>query len=190
MVAATAHTRPVNLFSRTTCTYRCNSYTKGIQHHPHSIVHFLYQTRCSILAPLSRSKLQHVAEPLPALSFSASCQPDFFFWQLGICMRPIRLHSLRGSLLSSRTCLIDPPSSCLSPSFPNYGARLLHGPSQDRPLRILGLESSADDTCAAIVDSDRNILANVVLRQDDLLGEHQTEPPSSHRLVPNRFTFK
>ena len=40
-----------------------------------------------------------------------------------------------------------------------------------RAIRILGLESSADDTCAAIVDSDRQIHANVVLRQTDLLGD-------------------
>lgn len=40
-----------------------------------------------------------------------------------------------------------------------------------RAIRILGLESSADDTCAAIVDSDRRIHANVVLRQTDLLGD-------------------
>lgn len=38
------------------------------------------------------------------------------------------------------------------------------------PIKILALESSADDTCAAIVDSDRNIHANVVMKQDDLLG--------------------
>lgn len=38
-------------------------------------------------------------------------------------------------------------------------------------VRILGLESSADDTCAAIVTSDRKILSNVVIRQQDLLGE-------------------
>jgi N6-L-threonylcarbamoyladenine synthase len=37
--------------------------------------------------------------------------------------------------------------------------------SASRQLTILGLESSADDTCAAIVRSDRTILANVVLKQ-------------------------
>ncbi|KAF7321509.1 tRNA N6-adenosine threonylcarbamoyltransferase, mitochondrial [Mycena kentingensis (nom. inval.)] len=36
---------------------------------------------------------------------------------------------------------------------------------QRRALRILALESSADDTCAAVV-SDRKILSNVVLRQN------------------------
>lgn len=40
-----------------------------------------------------------------------------------------------------------------------------------RAVKILGLESSADDTCAAIVDFDRRIHANVVLRQTDLLGD-------------------
>ncbi|KZT68289.1 peptidase M22, glycoprotease [Daedalea quercina L-15889] len=34
-------------------------------------------------------------------------------------------------------------------------------------ITILGVESSADDTCAAVVTSDRRILSNVVLRQDE-----------------------
>lgn len=34
-----------------------------------------------------------------------------------------------------------------------------------RPLRVLAVESSADDACAAIVTSDREILANVVNKQ-------------------------
>ena len=33
---------------------------------------------------------------------------------------------------------------------------------------ILALESSADDTCAAIVSSEREILSNVVLKQDQI----------------------
>ncbi|KAJ8522719.1 hypothetical protein ONZ45_g756 [Pleurotus djamor] len=37
-----------------------------------------------------------------------------------------------------------------------------------RRLVILALESSADDTCAAIVDSNRKILANVVTKQHAL----------------------
>ncbi|KAI5120965.1 hypothetical protein M0805_006637 [Coniferiporia weirii] len=39
-----------------------------------------------------------------------------------------------------------------------------------RSLTVLALESSADDTCAAIVTSERKILANVVLRQ---LSHHE-----------------
>ncbi|CCM04372.1 uncharacterized protein FIBRA_06545 [Fibroporia radiculosa] len=35
-----------------------------------------------------------------------------------------------------------------------------------RNLTVLAVESSADDTCAAIVTSERQILSNVVLRQD------------------------
>ncbi|KAF8160978.1 Gcp-like domain-containing protein [Crassisporium funariophilum] len=38
--------------------------------------------------------------------------------------------------------------------------------SLSRRFTVLALESSADDTCAAIVDSSRNILANVVLKQN------------------------
>ena len=37
-----------------------------------------------------------------------------------------------------------------------------------RALTVLALESSADDSCAAIVTSTRRILANVVIRQDKL----------------------
>lgn len=37
-----------------------------------------------------------------------------------------------------------------------------------RPLRVLAVESSADDSCAAVVTSDREILANVVCKQHDV----------------------
>jgi N6-L-threonylcarbamoyladenine synthase len=37
-----------------------------------------------------------------------------------------------------------------------------------RCFTVLGLESSADDTCAAVVTSDRRILSNVVSRQTAL----------------------
>jgi N6-L-threonylcarbamoyladenine synthase len=35
-----------------------------------------------------------------------------------------------------------------------------------RQFTVLALESSADDTCAAVVTSSRQILSNVVLRQN------------------------
>lgn len=58
-------------------------------------------------------------------------------------------------------------------------------PDASAPLRILGLESSADDTCAAIVDSEKRILANVVLKQQDLLerwgGIHPFHATSRHQ---------
>ncbi|KAI0082037.1 peptidase M22 glycoprotease [Panus rudis PR-1116 ss-1] len=37
---------------------------------------------------------------------------------------------------------------------------------QQKHIKILGLESSADDTCAAVVTSQREILSNIVMRQD------------------------
>ncbi|KAF9255712.1 peptidase M22, glycoprotease [Marasmius fiardii PR-910] len=37
-----------------------------------------------------------------------------------------------------------------------------------KPFTVLALESSADDTCAAIVDSNRRILSNVRIRQHEL----------------------
>ncbi len=42
-----------------------------------------------------------------------------------------------------------------------------------RTLRVLGIESSADDSCAAVVDSSRRILSNVVMKQHDIHGELQ-----------------
>lgn len=41
-------------------------------------------------------------------------------------------------------------------------------PHYGRMFTVLALESSADDTCAAVVTSDRQILSNVVQRQDSL----------------------
>lgn len=36
------------------------------------------------------------------------------------------------------------------------------------PLLVLGLESSADDTCASVVSSTRQILSNVVFKQNNV----------------------
>jgi N6-L-threonylcarbamoyladenine synthase len=41
-----------------------------------------------------------------------------------------------------------------------------------RDLTVLALESSADDSCAAIVNSDRQILSNVVVKQHHLNVKH------------------
>ncbi|GAA5830146.1 hypothetical protein JCM3766R1_002798 [Sporobolomyces carnicolor] len=38
----------------------------------------------------------------------------------------------------------------------------------ERPRLVLGLESSADDSCAAVVSSSREILSNVVLKQNKI----------------------
>jgi hypothetical protein len=45
---------------------------------------------------------------------------------------------------------------------------LIHNRPLRRTFTVLGLESSADDTCAAVVTHDRRILSNVVARQDSL----------------------
>jgi hypothetical protein len=37
-----------------------------------------------------------------------------------------------------------------------------------RHFTVLALESSADDTCAAVVTSSRKILSNVVLKQNQM----------------------
>jgi N6-L-threonylcarbamoyladenine synthase len=40
-------------------------------------------------------------------------------------------------------------------------------PRFNRRFTVLALESSADDTCAAVVTSEREILSNVVIKQLD-----------------------
>jgi len=41
-----------------------------------------------------------------------------------------------------------------------------------RDLTVLALESSADDSCASIVNSERKILSNVVIKQHHLNVKH------------------
>lgn len=80
------------------------------------------------------------------------------------------------AVLRSKSCTFNARSQLFPHKRPPYkaGCRTITHSNRisfSKAIRILGLESSADDTCAAIVDSDRNILANVVIRQPDLLGE-------------------
>ncbi|PRQ73674.1 glycoprotease [Rhodotorula toruloides] len=56
----------------------------------------------------------------------------------------------------------------LRPFFASSFRRGLSTESATRPLLVLGLESSADDTCAAVVSSDRKILSNVVIKQHSI----------------------
>lgn len=41
-------------------------------------------------------------------------------------------------------------------------------PPTRRCFNVLAIESSADDTCAAVVNSSRKILSNVVIKQNDI----------------------
>lgn len=50
---------------------------------------------------------------------------------------------------------------------PLYRHRSFVGGFSCRRFTVLALESSADDTCAAVVTSDRKILANVVISQHE-----------------------
>lgn len=50
-------------------------------------------------------------------------------------------------------------------------SRLSHLPAClrfSRSFIVLALESSADDTCASVVTSSREILSNVVVKQHDM----------------------
>ncbi|KAI9059105.1 hypothetical protein FKP32DRAFT_1688230 [Trametes sanguinea] len=53
---------------------------------------------------------------------------------------------------------------------PLVARSLRHGIS--RTFTVLALESSADDTCAAVVTSDRQILSNVVINQQSFIEEY------------------
>ncbi|GAA5966397.1 hypothetical protein JCM3765_005089 [Sporobolomyces pararoseus] len=46
--------------------------------------------------------------------------------------------------------------------------RFLSSSTDRKPLLVLGLESSADDSCASVVSSTREILSNVVLKQSKI----------------------
>ena len=55
----------------------------------------------------------------------------------------------------------------------------------DKPrITVLALESSADDSCAAVVDSDRNVLSNIVIKQHQVNAEwggiHPREAQYAH----------
>ncbi|KAF8894934.1 Gcp-like domain-containing protein [Gymnopilus junonius] len=75
----------------------------------------------------------------------------------------------------------------------NLSCRLKLAFPRRRPFSVLAIESSADDTCAAIVDSSRKILANVVMKQHDIheeyggiypmsaIGTHQSNMPYAVR---------
>ena len=72
------------------------------------------------------------------------------------------------SSTSRISCLSACSGSLVESSFlVKSHTRLLHSL---KSIQILALESSADDTCSAIVGSDRKIHANIVIRQQDLLG--------------------
>jgi len=48
----------------------------------------------------------------------------------------------------------------------------LHRSAGRRQFTVLALESSADDSCASIVNSERKILSNVVIKQHHLNVKH------------------
>ncbi len=75
----------------------------------------------------------------------------FIFPRFGLCIASCMRTSLTRSRLS--------------------GLRQI-GTTSKRPLRVLGLESSADDACAAVVSSERRILSNVVCRQHDINAQY------------------
>lgn len=63
-------------------------------------------------------------------------------------------------------------------------------PGRARDFKILALESSADDTCAAVVDSSRRMLSNVVRKQHEIHrqfgGIHREFAPAGSSTVDER----
>ena len=52
-----------------------------------------------------------------------------------------------------------------------------------RHFTVLALESSADDTCAAVVTSSGQILSNVVLKQNHMHVSLRPTPPNPHLIL-------
>jgi N6-L-threonylcarbamoyladenine synthase len=48
-----------------------------------------------------------------------------------------------------------------------------------RSFTVLALESSADDTCAAVVTSSREILSNIVVKQNEMSVEKSSSLDST-----------
>ncbi|GAA6004661.1 hypothetical protein JCM10207_000971 [Rhodosporidiobolus poonsookiae] len=73
----------------------------------------------------------------------------------------------------------------LAPLLGRSARRGFSSGASGKPLRVLGLESSADDTCASIVSSTRQILSNVVLKQnhihDTYGGIHPLHAQEAHQ---------
>ncbi|KAM0792259.1 hypothetical protein ACM66B_004953 [Microbotryomycetes sp. NB124-2] len=94
-----------------------------------------------------------------ALRHSASCH--------GLRCTPLLADAGRptSALLCTTTQPMSRLTTCTTCSQPAQN-------SNKRPLLVLGLESSADDSCAAIVSSDRRILSNIVIKQGHLLQQY------------------
>lgn len=80
------------------------------------------------------------------------------------------LLSRHAPLRSSIRSAIIPALGVAGPS--TYFVRPTLAPDRRRRLTVLALESSADDSCAAIVNSDRQILSNVVNKQHGINVKH------------------
>lgn len=81
----------------------------------------------------------------------------------------MKSHALSGQVISSLCTIKHNKHQC---RLRQIASRRCYSSHAESPIKILGLESSADDTCAAIVDSHRKIYSNVVLKQDDLLAKY------------------
>lgn len=58
--------------------------------------------------------------------------------------------------------------------------RIPRSPGTKRHFKVLAIETSADDTCAAIVDSSRKIHSNIVMKQHHMWGDDLFHPKRWH----------
>ncbi|WOO80523.1 tRNA N6-adenosine threonylcarbamoyltransferase [Vanrija pseudolonga] len=83
----------------------------------------------------------------------------------------------RLSIAARYACAVAGPSTPRARVRPSSSS----APSSGKPLVVLGLESSADDACAAVVSSDRRILSNVVRKQHHINAQYGgIQPRQAH----------
>lgn len=86
---------------------------------------------------------------------------------LTLCLPRIECRTATTPRSFSATPMQHAAARLLSPTFRGSLA-VPFRPAHTRAFTVLALESSADDTCAAVVTSDRKVLSNVVINQQAL----------------------
>ncbi|XP_010056332.2 probable tRNA N6-adenosine threonylcarbamoyltransferase, mitochondrial isoform X1 [Eucalyptus grandis] len=119
-----------------------------------------------------------VSSSLLSLSLSATLSRLHFVPKLslppalGSVRRPARRHQRPARLSSSSSSWRSPPPPPPPPSGPDSGSSVSRGrraSAAGDDLVVLGIETSCDDTAAAVVRGDGKILSQVVSSQADLL---------------------
>jgi len=89
-----------------------------------------------------------------------------------------------GMRTGARGCRWAGVTTMTSPLSPFSRLRVVLGTRPHlRHFTVLALESSADDTCAAVVTSSGQILSNVVLKQNHVYVSLRFNPPNPHLIL-------